>query len=161
MRQLDDAKRSGEATALAVVAQHDVPSLAVGPALAHHLRAANDLEGAAQALGFVPLLNSFRPDEWALAREAANLLEACGRPGRALDTWRLLLADKTLPPAFRIHCLRDAGKIALTVQDFAQAIAWEKKPTKSRLRCRKNSGGDGQSSCTVEPGFQWRQDRCS
>lgn len=74
MRQLDDAKRSGEATALAVVAQHDVPSLAVGPALAHHLRAANDLEGAAQALGFVPLLNSFRPAEWALAREAANLL---------------------------------------------------------------------------------------
>ena len=137
MRQLDDAKRSGEATALAVVAQHDAPSLAVGLALALHLRAANDLEGAAQALGFVPRLNSLRPDEWALAREAANLLEACGRPGRALDTWRLLLADKTLPPAFRIHCLRDAGKIALTVQDFAQAIAWEKEADEVAAQVQK------------------------
>ena len=100
MRQLDDAKRSGEATALAVVAQHDAPSLAVG-------------------------------------LEAANLLEACGRPGRALDTWRLLLADKTLPPAFRIHCLRDAGKIALTVQDFAQAIAWEKEADEVAAQVQK------------------------
>lgn len=137
MRQLDDANRPKEAVALAVAAQHDVPSLAVGLALAQHLQAANDLEGAAQALGFVPLLDFFRPDEWALAREAAGLLEACGRPGRALDTWRRLLAEKTMPPAFRVQCLRDARKVAVLVQDLDQAMAWEKEAEEVTVQAQK------------------------
>lgn len=127
MRQLDDAKRADEATRLAVTAQHDVPSLAVGVALAQRLRMANDPEAAAQALGFVPLLKAFRPDEWALAREAANILQACGRAGRALDTWRLLLAEKTMPLDFRLPCLREARTAALAAQDAAQATAWERE----------------------------------
>ena len=94
--------------------------------LAHYYQA-DEIQDQADFIG----------DSLQLAREAANLLEACGRPGRALDTWRLLLADKTLPPAFRIHCLRDAGKIALTVQDFAQAIAWEKEADEVAAQVQK------------------------
>ncbi len=127
MRQLDDANRGREAIALAVSAQHEVPSLPVALALAQHLRAAKDMEGAAEALGFVPLLKSVRPDEWALLREVANLLEACGRPGRALDTWRVLLAEKALPAAFRVPCLREAGKTAVAAGDVAQGMAWDRE----------------------------------
>lgn len=127
MRQLDDAKRGDDATRLAVAAQHDVPSLAVGIALAQRLQSAGDAGGAAQALGFVPSLKTFRPDEWALAREAANILQACGRAGRALDAWRLLLAEKTMPPDFRLPCLQEARAAAITAQDPAQATAWERE----------------------------------
>ncbi|MEY4941415.1 MAG: hypothetical protein RIQ93_3150 [Verrucomicrobiota bacterium] len=127
MRQLDDAKRGDEAIKLAISAQRAVPSLAVGVALAQRLRLANDPEGAAQALGFVPLLRSFRPDEWALAREAANVLQACGRLVRALEAWQLLLTEKTMPPEFRLPCLREASAAAMAAQNPAQSTAWDKE----------------------------------
>jgi uncharacterized protein (TIGR03790 family) len=126
MHELDDAHRGAEATALAISAQRQMPSLALALALAQRLRAAGDNEGAANALGFVALLETLRPDEWALAREAILLLESCGRPARAVEGWRVLLAEKTLPAELRIPWLREAAKTARTANDPDRASAWEK-----------------------------------
>lgn len=127
MDELDAAKRPADATALAVSAQHDAPTLAVGLALAQHLREAGDNEGAANALGFAPLIKSLRTDEWELMREAAQLLETCGRPTRALEVWRLLFAVKALPAELRAAWLKDALKTAAVARDAAQTAAWEKE----------------------------------
>lgn len=126
MHRLERGKHEAEATALAVTAQHAAPSLAVGVALAQRLRAADDPDGAANALGFVPLLKNFSATEWAVAREAALLLEACGRPKRALEVWRTLFADEAMPKEARVPWLRDAVKCARLAKEEAQAAAWEK-----------------------------------
>lgn len=125
MQQLDEWNRGEEATTLAISAQRRAPCLAVGVALAQRLRAAGDAEAAASALGFVPRLTSFPANEWALAREAAQLLENYGRTERAVETWRTLLEEKNLPPALRQIWLREAAKTALKARDLAQAEAWE------------------------------------
>jgi uncharacterized protein (TIGR03790 family) len=123
--QLDAAKEPAAATALLVSALRDVPNLAVGVALAHRLREAGDIEGAANALGFAPLLKTFRSDEWALAREAAQLLDTCGRPTRALEVWRTLLAIEAIPREVRIAWLHDGARAARAAKDAGQALAWE------------------------------------
>ena len=129
MRELDAAKRPDEALALARTAQHDAPSLAVGVALARRLHAGHDDEGAAGALGFVAQVNSFRADEWALVREAALLLEACGRPARAIEIWKNLFGAVELPRELRVAWLSDARSTALVAEDAAQAGAWERELT--------------------------------
>ncbi len=126
MHELDDAKREAEATALAVSTQRESPSLAVGLALAERLLAAKDRDAAASALGFVPLLKNLLSEEWALVRQAAEMLEALGRTGRALDVWRGLLAVDTLPASMREPWLRQAAKTARATNDLTQALAWEK-----------------------------------
>ncbi|MSU66753.1 MAG: hypothetical protein EXS38_11780 [Opitutus sp.] len=124
MHQLEAAGQSAEAMALAVSAQHDAPSLAVGLALAQRLRAAGDLDGPARTLGFAPLLKSFEPGEWALAREVAQLLDACGRPARAFEMWRNLLSGSALPREVRLPWLADARATALGARECVQASAW-------------------------------------
>jgi hypothetical protein len=102
-----------------------VPSLAMGVALAGLLRDAGDNDTAASALGFVTLLKTLAVDEWALAREAAGLLETLGRPMRAVELWRTLLAIEALPRELRVAWLPEASKAARTAKDFAQATKWE------------------------------------
>ncbi len=125
MHELDQADRRAEATAFGVAAQRDVPSLAVGVALARRYRDAGDNDKAGNALGFAPLLQSFEANEWAVAREAALLLEAAGRPARALVVWRALLASAGLTRELRVAWLPDARKSAIAAKDFPQASAWQ------------------------------------
>lgn len=124
MHELDAAGKSAEATALVRAAQREAPSLAGGVALAERLRRAGDLDGAANALGFAPLLDSFPSDQWGLAHDAAALLEACGRPTRALELWRTLLATPDLPSGVRLPWLRAASVAAAAAGDAAQAALW-------------------------------------
>ncbi len=122
---LDADKRPDEATALLRSALHQAPSLALGVALARRFRDANDNDAAANALGFAPLIGTFGFDDWALAREAASLLEASGRPTRALEVWKTLVAIDAIPRDLRIAWLRDAARTARNASDHAQALAWE------------------------------------
>ena len=124
MHELDAAGQHEEAMAVVRAAQRDVPNLAVAVTLARRLSEAGDNASAANALGFAPLLKAFSANEWALAREAAQLLEACGRPSRAEEVWRNLLAIEALPPELRAPWLADARKTALAAKDTAQAEAW-------------------------------------
>jgi uncharacterized protein (TIGR03790 family) len=126
MHQLDAANRHDEATAFAQLAQREAPSLAVGVALARRLQDAGDADSAVRALGFAPLLKSFPTDQWALAREAALLLETAGRPALAVEVWRNLFNDGAVPRELRVSWLPDAKKSALAARDVAQAEAWQK-----------------------------------
>ena len=104
--------------------QRKHPSLAIGFALAEKLRLQNDATGAAAALGFVANLKTIEPDEWGLAREAARLLVAIGRPSPAIDLWRALLAEKTMPRELRDTWLGEAARAAEAAGDTAQAELW-------------------------------------
>ena len=125
VQELVAAERREEAMTLAKSAQREVPSLALGVALAGLLRDAGDQDTAASALGFVALLKSFATDEWALAREAAVLLENLGRPARAVELWRTLLASEAMPRELRVVWLPEASKAARAAKDFAQATKWD------------------------------------
>ncbi len=124
MHELDEADQRAEATAFGVAAQRDAPSLAVGVALARRLRDAGENDNAGNALGFAPLLQNFEANEWALAREAAILLETCGRPARGLVVWRTLLG-LGLTRELRVAWLPDARKTALAAKDYSQASTWQ------------------------------------
>ncbi|MBI5693029.1 MAG: TIGR03790 family protein [Verrucomicrobia bacterium] len=126
MRLLDAAGRREEAAALGAATQREVPSLALAVALARRGLDAGEREAAGNTLGFVPLLSSFDANEWALAREAALLLETAGRPNRAVGVWRTLLGTTTLPVALRLAWLPEALRTASLAGDAAQARAWEK-----------------------------------
>ncbi|MCX6955015.1 MAG: TIGR03790 family protein [Verrucomicrobia bacterium] len=126
VNELVAANRRDEALALARSAQRDTPCLALGVALSGLLRDAGDPDGAANALGFITLFKNFAADEWALAREAAVQLETLGRPGRAAELWRALLAVEALPRELRVVWLRDASRAALAARDLTQAGAWDR-----------------------------------
>lgn len=118
--------RHDEALALARTTQRKVPSLALGLALSRLFSEAGDNESAASALGFVALLTALPTDEWALAREAAWQLERLGRPVRALELWRRILATESLPGELRVAWLPEAKRVANAAVDVAQAIEWER-----------------------------------
>jgi uncharacterized protein (TIGR03790 family) len=129
MRQLDAADRRAEATAMAVAAQRKTPGLALGVTLARRLLDAGEKDAAGSALGFASLLTAFDANEWALAREAAQLLETAGRSNRAFTLWRTLLATPTLPTALRRAWLPEAIVTARAARDSTQAQAWQSELT--------------------------------
>lgn len=129
VRELVTAERREEALALAKSAQRSVPTLALGVELAGLLRDSGDGDTAASALGFVALLKSFATDEWALAREAALLLENLGRPARAVEVWQTLLTSEAMPRELRVAWLPDASKAARAAMDLTQANRWEEMLT--------------------------------
>jgi len=121
---LDIAGQHDEATALARAAMRTTPSLALGFELAQRLRAAGEAEAAANALGFASLLKSFPPDEWALAREVARLLETCGRPTHAVAVWRTLITD-ALPRDLQTDWLPEAIDAARAAREPSIATMWQ------------------------------------
>ena len=125
LNELDDSDRQDDALALARSAQREVPSLALGVALAGLLQEAGDNDSAASALGFIALLTTIPADEWALAREAALQLERLGRPARALELWRTLFASAALPLELRGAWLGEASAAARAANDDGQAGAWD------------------------------------
>jgi uncharacterized protein (TIGR03790 family) len=127
MSLLEAAGKDDEAGAVARTSLRELPSLAVGVALAQRREAAGDAAGAASALGFAPRLTGFQPDEWVLAHDAAQLLAANGRPAQAVEVYRELFTAQLMPRELRAPWLRAAGKIALAAQNPAQAAAWEQE----------------------------------
>ena len=129
LRRVNAAVASGrrdEALALARTTQRNVPGLALGLALSRLLSEAGDDDSASNALGFVSLLTAIPTDEWALAREAALQLERLGRPVRAVELWRSVLATESLPRELRVTWLPEAKRSANAAVDLAQAIEWER-----------------------------------
>lgn len=120
--------KSDEALALLRRSARDHPGLALSMALATRLEAAGDRAGAVQALTFAGLITAFQPDEWALARQAAQRLAADGAAGKAVMIYQHLFADDTMPSALRRSWLEEARQAALAAQDNAQAEEWEKEP---------------------------------
>lgn len=133
MELLDGLGRHEQAESLARAALREMPRLEVGVALAERRLEANDRDGAGQALGFAPLIKTLRPDEWGLARRAAELLVECERPARSVELWRLILAQP-LPAELRTAWLREAARAARAAKDDAQAVVWEKERESSEKK---------------------------
>ncbi len=126
MRLLDLAHKGAEALALARSSQLKLPSFAVGFELARRLKEAGDNKGAVAALGFAPFMENFRTDEWALAQEAAALLDRLGAPVKAMEVYRHLFQERALPVELRASWLREARAVAFKAGDLEQAAVWEK-----------------------------------
>ena len=128
MRLLDLAGKPGDATAAARAALNLRPGLLVlNLALARRLAAAGRLDEAAAAAAPVAGMKTFATDQWALAREAAQLLASSRHPERAVEIYRHLLGGDALPLALRAPWLLEAGKAALAASDPAQAAAWRRE----------------------------------
>lgn len=126
MRQLESGGRSADALAYGRKAQGQTPNLALGLGLALRLHAAGDDLSAAQALGFAPLLPSFKPDEWALAAAAAQLLADTGRPAQAVEVYAAILTPPELPTELRLAWLPLALATARTAKNEARIAEWAK-----------------------------------
>jgi uncharacterized protein (TIGR03790 family) len=125
MHQLDGEGRRAEAIALGISTQREVPGLAVGVALARRFLETGEKDASGNALGFAPLLTTFDANEWALAREAARLLESAGKVGRAAEVWRTLLASPSMPRELRIAWLPEAVETARAARSITLAQAWQ------------------------------------
>jgi uncharacterized protein (TIGR03790 family) len=112
MRLLESSGHSTESLAWGMKSLIDRPALALGYAVAQEAHAAGDLAGAARALAFTPRLSSFRPDEWALARDVANFLTIIGRPAQAFTLYNALLREKNLPRELHAVWQREADAAA-------------------------------------------------
>jgi uncharacterized protein (TIGR03790 family) len=125
MHLLEAGKKPADALAIAHASMDESPSLAIGLALAQRLAETGDAAGAVREVGFVRFIKSFRPQEWALAVEAARLLVAGGRAQWAEEVFKNLLSSEGLPPQARAAWLREARDAALAAHDSAQAVQWE------------------------------------
>ena len=117
MRVLESADHADDALAFGRAALGEQPSLVLAFAVAQRLRAAGDLGGAAQALALPAPWPTFRADEWALARDAANLLVALDRPAQGEAIYRTLLREKDLPRELRLSCQREADGAAASAKN--------------------------------------------
>lgn len=122
---LERAGQPAEALALLRETQGATPSLPVGIALASRLQKSGDVAGVARALAFGTTVKNLRTDEWALARDAAELLVVNGHPMAAVEIYRTVLGIATLPRSLRFAWLGEAIKAATAAQNAAQAAAWE------------------------------------
>lgn len=126
-RLLDAAGKREEAAALLRAAHAAHADLALGVELAQRRREAGDVAAAAAALAPVLRLKDFSANEWALARQAAQLLEACAQNASAVEVWRTLLAGATLPRDLRVAWLPEAKGVALAAKNERQALAWQRE----------------------------------
>ncbi|HEX2852402.1 MAG TPA: TIGR03790 family protein [Opitutaceae bacterium] len=127
MRFMEAAGKRSEALALGRAEHQRAPSLALAVGLAQRLQATGDAPGAAQVLEFVPGLKTPGTDEWALTREAAQLLAANGGSIGAVEVYQTLFAVKNLPAELRLVWLPEAVKAARFAHNSSQAAAWEKE----------------------------------
>jgi uncharacterized protein (TIGR03790 family) len=127
VRLLEAGGKAAEALGLLRREAREHPGLALAVALATRLEAAGDAAGAGQALTLAALLKDFRPDEWALARLAAQRLAADGAVGKALLVFQRLLADVSIPTELREAWLPEARQVALAAGDQSQAEAWQRE----------------------------------
>lgn len=142
MLQLEARRKPDDAMALARATQRERPSFAVALALAQRLAGAGDRPGAAATLAFVPQLGSYRTDEWALAREAAQMLAAGGRAADAVRVYRILVKTRSLPADLKRAWLPGAIDVAEAARDSRQAEAWRKELRELNVqKLRANGGG--------------------
>ncbi len=116
-----------EGLAIARAALAAQPTLALGFSLAREREQAGDPGGAARALQFAGRLAGFPPDDWALALEAARLLQRVHAPAQAKNIYAHLLPDPALPDELREPALREGSAAALAAGDQELALEWARE----------------------------------
>jgi uncharacterized protein (TIGR03790 family) len=121
---LDAAGRTDEASATLRLALAQEPNLALGVASVRRVKGPVSSEAIA-LLKTLLERDSLKPDEWVLAREAAELLSANGRPDLAVAEYRRLFEIKSLPAGIRAQWLVTAKAAAVAARDTEQALTWK------------------------------------
>ncbi|HTL67042.1 MAG TPA: TIGR03790 family protein [Lacunisphaera sp.] len=113
------ARQGHKAEALALLRDELLanPSLPLGLAVARHALASEDPKTAVNALKFVALLKQFRPEDWALAREAAGILAAHDDRQSALQIYQVLSLTAAPGLDARKALLKDARDTAAAAGD--------------------------------------------
>jgi uncharacterized protein (TIGR03790 family) len=127
MHQIESAGHRAEALQLGRGALRDIPNLALAVEVARRLADEGKMGDAASTLEFATRLASIPADEWALAREAARLLEDCGRAGAALRVWRAVFSHGQMPADLRLAWMHEACQAARAGNDLAQERAWQRE----------------------------------
>ena len=116
-----------EALATAQAGLAAQPNLALAYTVALEREQAGDAAGAAKALQWAGRLTGFPPDEWALALEAARLLQRVHLPAQAEKIYGHLLQDPAPPAELREPALREGSAAALAAGDQDQALEWARE----------------------------------
>jgi tetratricopeptide (TPR) repeat protein len=122
---LDASRKPGDAVSALRGALAREPSLAVGMALAGRLQSSGSSDEAVRILDALLRLDPLPSQHWALARDAAELLAASGRPDLAVAAYRRLFAIEGLPVGMRAQWLVTARAAAIAVRNPEQASAWK------------------------------------
>jgi uncharacterized protein (TIGR03790 family) len=127
MHLLESEGRADDAISVARAALNEQPSIFVlRVALAQRLQDQGKPEEAASVLAPAANIAAFAPDQWALARDAAQLFAALRQPGNAVEVYRHLLGLDALPVELRAKWLVEAAQAAVSANDSKQAAAWQK-----------------------------------
>ncbi len=94
-------------------------------ALAQRLQNAGKLEEAATVLAPTAKIGTLAPDQWALARDAAQLFVSLQHPEKAVEVYRHLLDIEALPVELRAKWLVEASQAAVGANDSRQVAAWQ------------------------------------
>jgi uncharacterized protein (TIGR03790 family) len=127
MNLLDAANRKDEAIRVGKAAMKDVPSLALALALAQRLQAAGSVDEAAWVVRAAADSAEATISNWELICEAATLLAANKDYPEAVDLYRKLFANDTIPVAARSAWLAQAREVALKGSDTGQAAEWKEE----------------------------------
>jgi hypothetical protein len=123
---LDASRKPGDAVSALRGALAGEPSLAVGVALAVRLQSSGSSDEAVRIVDSLLKKDALPSQHWALARDAAELLAAGGRPDLAVAAYRRLFAIEGLPAGMRAQWLVSARAAAIAARDPEQASAWKR-----------------------------------
>jgi uncharacterized protein (TIGR03790 family) len=123
---LDSQRKPEEAVSTLREALDREPNLAIGVALARRLQSPGSSGEAIRILASALERDPLPTDHWALAREAADMLSAGGRPDLALAAYRRLFAINDLPAGMRAQWLVSARAAAVAAHNPEQAAAWKR-----------------------------------
>jgi len=127
MHRLESEGLPGDAVAVARAALRERPGLLVlMVALARRLQQDGKPEEAALVLAPAAKIGDLAPDQWALARDAAQLLASTGHPADAGAVYRHLFDIRAMPVELRATWLVEARQIAVVAGDLKQANAWQR-----------------------------------
>jgi uncharacterized protein (TIGR03790 family) len=127
MIALDAAGKPADAIEAGKEAMKQVPSLALGLALARRLEASGVKDEAVWWVGEAAKSAGTSAGDWALIREAAKFLALHGSPGDATDLYRKLFSVDAVPSALRSEWLEEARITALDAGNYSQAAEWKEE----------------------------------
>lgn len=128
VRRLKRREAEGKSTEAleAALAEHRLrPGLVLGISVARRQLDRGDVAGAAASLALIRPLSTPAPDEWALLREVAVLLQAAGRGAEAVEWWRRLVSIPALGATLRLQWLPEAIRAARAAGNVSQAESWQ------------------------------------
>ena len=124
---LGQQKKPAEALAALRTGFQQQPSLVLGLALAQALLSRGDPPAAVGALGFAAAMKQFRPEDWPLARQAADFLATHEARWEALAIYSTLTQVKAPTPEAQKSLLQEARNLADAAGDVTRSLGFARQ----------------------------------